>query len=1065
MEDVMLYPEKMKPERKEELFCRPTCEYRGTPFWAWNGKLEKETLLEQIEILKKMGMGGFHMHVRTGMDTPYLSDAFMEHIRTCIEKAKEEGMLAWLYDEDRWPSGTAGGQVTREHPEYASRNLLLTTKPYADGEKKESGKSEAGHGRGGIRQENGELLAVYDVERKEDGTLCRWKRVGKEESKPDGAVRWYAYLEHGTADPWFNDAPYADTLCPEAVRAFTEITHDAYRKQFSKEFGRTVPAIFTDEPQFNVKSTLSFAGEEKDVFLPWTVGFAEEFEKKYGQDILDGIPELLWELPDGAVSVLRYRYHNEIADRFAKSYCKQVGDWCRENGLALTGHVMGEGSLREQTEAIGDAMRCYRYFDIPGIDMLCDRHEYTTAKQAQSMVHQMGAEGMLSELYGVTGWDCDFRTYKLQGDWQAALGVTVRVPHLAWMTMKGEAKRDYPASISFQSPWYDQFSMIEDHFARLNTVLTRGTPQVKIAVVHPIESYWLYWGPAEQTAAEREYLEREFHELAETLLFHGIDFDYLSENELPHLCKEGGFPLSVGSMCYEAVVVCGCRTLRSSTIERLLRFMEEGGTVFLIGESPRYVDAVPDRDRLQALVDGAVRIERTEAAILQMLKPYQLLDIRREDGSREDRLLHQVRKDGEVLWIFLAVGKNPESPDVDDAKQLQISIKGTWKLTAYDTMTGMISHLEASYRDGCTILKKTWYLHDSLLLCLEQGKCESGKSLLCAQPEHPDLVFGTVCAELTEPNMLLLDMAEYAVDGGEYLPEEELLRVDNIVRKELGLPLRRKEVTQPYLVREERAEHRISLRFAIPAECEVPHAELALEDAEQTELIWNGVKIEKRITGWFVDPCIQKVALPPLAAGRNVLEVRVPVGARTNLENFYLLGDFGVRVNGTEKTVTAPVRNLGFSDIVPQGLPFYTGNVLYRFRVVTDGNLKIRVPRYRGGLVKVFADGKDMGNIAFSPYEADLSSLMPGEHEIGLLLYGTRQNGFGQLHHTPGIWYYQSPNSFRSEGTRWCYEYQFREAGILRSPEIYGGYVLREDGTTRKAVIGKASGIREIDAG
>ena len=155
----MLYPEKMKPERKEELFCRPTCEYRGTPFWAWNGKLEKETLLEQIEILKKMGMGGFHMHVRTGMDTPYLSDAFMEHIRTCIEKAKEEGMLAWLYDEDRWPSGTAGGQVTREHPEYASRNLLLTTKPYADGEKKESGKSEAGHGRGGIRQENGELLA------------------------------------------------------------------------------------------------------------------------------------------------------------------------------------------------------------------------------------------------------------------------------------------------------------------------------------------------------------------------------------------------------------------------------------------------------------------------------------------------------------------------------------------------------------------------------------------------------------------------------------------------------------------------------------------------------------------------------------------------------------------------------------------------------------------------------------------------------------------------------------------------------------------------------------------
>lgn len=52
-----------------------------------------------------MGFGGFHMHVRTGMDTEYLSDEFMHLIRSCTDKAKNEKMLAWLYDEDRWPSG------------------------------------------------------------------------------------------------------------------------------------------------------------------------------------------------------------------------------------------------------------------------------------------------------------------------------------------------------------------------------------------------------------------------------------------------------------------------------------------------------------------------------------------------------------------------------------------------------------------------------------------------------------------------------------------------------------------------------------------------------------------------------------------------------------------------------------------------------------------------------------------------------------------------------------------------------------------------------------------------
>lgn len=53
--------------------------------------------------------------------------------------------------------------------------------------------------------------------------------------------------------------------------------------------------------------------------------------------------------------------------------------------------------------------------------MLYDSRELNTAKQAQSVVHQYGREGMLSELYGVTGWEFDFRGHKLAGDWQAAL--------------------------------------------------------------------------------------------------------------------------------------------------------------------------------------------------------------------------------------------------------------------------------------------------------------------------------------------------------------------------------------------------------------------------------------------------------------------------------------------------------------------------------------------------------------------------------------------------------------------------------------------------------------------
>lgn len=49
-------------------------------------------------------------------------------------------------------------------------------------------------------------------------------------------------------------------------------------------------------------------------------------------------------------------------------------------------------------------MRCYKEMELPGIDMLCDNHEYTTAKQAQSVSRQYGRNGVMCEMYGVTGW-------------------------------------------------------------------------------------------------------------------------------------------------------------------------------------------------------------------------------------------------------------------------------------------------------------------------------------------------------------------------------------------------------------------------------------------------------------------------------------------------------------------------------------------------------------------------------------------------------------------------------------------------------------------------------------
>ena len=123
----MLYS-RSQSELEQTLFENPTSEYRGAPFWAWNGDLKPDELKRQIGWLQEMGFGGFHMHCRTGLVTPYLSEEFFQLIQTCVDEAKDRKMLAWLYDEDRWPSGAAGGIVTKDRTKRA-RHLLLTPDP------------------------------------------------------------------------------------------------------------------------------------------------------------------------------------------------------------------------------------------------------------------------------------------------------------------------------------------------------------------------------------------------------------------------------------------------------------------------------------------------------------------------------------------------------------------------------------------------------------------------------------------------------------------------------------------------------------------------------------------------------------------------------------------------------------------------------------------------------------------------------------------------------------------------------------------------------------------------
>lgn len=101
--------------------------YRPVPFWSWNERLRPEETRRQIAMLDEAGMGGFFMHARGGLQTPYMGEEWFENVSAAIDEANKRGMHAWAYDENGWPSGFGNGLVNGRGVAYQQKYLRVKT--------------------------------------------------------------------------------------------------------------------------------------------------------------------------------------------------------------------------------------------------------------------------------------------------------------------------------------------------------------------------------------------------------------------------------------------------------------------------------------------------------------------------------------------------------------------------------------------------------------------------------------------------------------------------------------------------------------------------------------------------------------------------------------------------------------------------------------------------------------------------------------------------------------------------------------------------------------------------
>ncbi len=997
----------------------PDIEMRGMPFWSWNDTLTEDELRRQIREMKKAGMGGFFMHARTGLITPYLSKEYFDMHKVCVDEAEKQGMVPWLYDEDCWPSGAAGGIIEAKGEQFQQKYLdfAFETNPKMDRY----------------------TVAIYDVER--DGDDIKSYRRTENAAGEKLVFRW---VPNG----------YIDILDANCVKAFIETAYDLFDKVFEGRTKEYVRGVFTDEPNFN-----------KDAFsprAPWTNDFELDFAMIAGYELLDRLPELVFDVGD--YKELRHDYYKTASIMFTYAYANRIYDWCDERGLEFTGHYLLEDDLQVMTQHIGAAMPLYMYEHIPGIDHLCRRIiDPMLVKQVSSVAAQTGRKRVLSEMYGCTGWNTSFEDYKRIAQWQYVLGVNLTCEHLCQYTMRKHRKRDYPASIFYQSPWWHDFKAIEDMFARVATAMTSGDPVAKILVIHPMESAWCEYDvlkPSESLAK----IDKAFKEILTNLSGMHIDYELGDEQVMYELARVEDGKLRVGERRYDMVIIPPCVTLRGSTLRMLRRF---AGPVILCGNIPERVDGSLS-DEASTILAKAERcgtdFDSLKSAVTKHIKP--TVTLTSGGGDMKDVFVREV-VNGSERYIYFANLDNGDTPEVYG----EVHLAGKGLVREVNLLTGDAADIPCRVEGGETAFDLRFAPVESHLIIFDTDKEPViGKAEKFTETSSVELA-GPWTMKRSRENALTLDFCRYKVGDGDWSQ-----RIHTI------------HLTKP--LADVRGKVTLAFDFVCDFKALPEDFTLAIEDPDKCEVYVNGTRVEYA-DGWYVDTSFKTIKLKGLVKnGDNRIEVVIPdyIGKneaekeietldiprlkgnmrihqgnkatvllpfegeaydrilRCNnlrfgyeLESVYLLGDFRVR---EDFVLTDDSESVIATDFARQGYPFFSGTFICEteFDAPGDGRAFVDLSGCGSIVAKVYVNDEYADTVLWRPKRGEITDFArPGKNKLRIEFTTSNRNLLGPHHHIEGELTAVGPDSFMTEGGGWTDEYSFVPEGLAAVPKVIFG--------------------------
>lgn len=608
--------------------ANPPREFRPVSFWFLNHFLEADELRRQIAEQDEKGFGGVMCHARDGLRTAYLEQEWEDALRVIVDECETRGMQVWLYDENHYPSGIAGGKIPKRFPGRTMLSLVpVVEREVAEGrhwtyrESQVSGR-ESDHASPagcGVKY----LLAA--------GTNTG-KTVNLLPLVRDGQLEWtndlsepavvLALVERGYETNPVNHPDfsfYPDYLDEEVCRGFIEETHDWYAQRFGDKFGAVIRGIFTDN------GCAHFGHIRRCV--PWGRALGERFIAATGIPVEEVLPKLLYPLPGHREA--RLRFWRFFGDEFIRVFVGAINDWCTARNLYSTGHYCLEDGMGEHVRQIGSYFDVMRNQNLNAVDLISpdlwgiEGGEPTTAciRNTASAALFYGSPRVMCESFGCCGgWSFDLREMRRLGGHLAALGIDLFVPHGIYYSIAATRKYECIPD-HLHHPMWKYYREWTDHAARLSMLTAGADSLAEIAVLYPVTTLQatVALGAAETASAFRrssgDESEANLHAALEALpgadrgadaervrdLYDGLldrmSQQHVSAEMLAEDTLQGGRVTDDGALdvpahggqsrcLFRAIVLPGVQVLEAASLARLQAFADQGGAVVCLGATP-----------------------------------------------------------------------------------------------------------------------------------------------------------------------------------------------------------------------------------------------------------------------------------------------------------------------------------------------------------------------------------------------------------------------------------------------------------------------------------------------